>query len=141
MDFIERLAELNSLKAESRISEDEYTLLVSLAQKESQATENSVEKAVAFSGDKPSSMTVKSGLIAVGVIVLAVVGFRILQPGDPIESKEYKDLITQKAELITKKTELETQIAAVPDVQAEIDESAIRVERWKEALTQIEGLG
>ena len=141
MDLTERLAELNSLKAESRISEDEYKLLVSLAQKENQATENLVVTPGAFSEERPSAMTVKSGLVAVGVIILAVVAFRFLQPGDPIESKEYKDLITQKAELNTKKTELETQIAAVPDVQSEIDESAIKVERWKEALTQIEGLG
>lgn len=141
MDINERLAELEKLKAESRISEDEYKLLVSLAQKENSPAENSLTAPLASSEDKPSSLSVRTGLIALGVIVLAAVAFKVLIPGDPIKSNDYKNLVKQKSELISKKTELEAQLMAIPSVQPEIEDYVIKVERWKDVLSQIEGLG
>ena len=141
VDNKERLAEIEKLKAESRISEDEYKLLVSLAQKENSAAENSLTAPLATSEDKSSSQSLRTGLIAVGVIVLAVVAFKFLIPGDPIKSNDYKNLVKQKAELISKKTDLEAQLLANPSVQPEIEDYVIKVERWKDVLSQIEGLG
>lgn len=74
-----------------------------------------------------------SGLLLL-VVVAVLLGTR---PGDPLESKEYKELQTKKGELESKRSSLNAEIQLLPDVTAELSDYEDRVERWNSVFEVI----
>jgi peptidoglycan hydrolase CwlO-like protein len=77
-------------------------------------------------------------ILALGSLLLvAVVILFAARPGDPTESKEYKDLQTEKAALQSKLSAIKAKVESVPDVSAEINLYELRIKRWNSALKAI----
>lgn len=146
MNLSDRIAELEALKSGGQISQEEFDVLLSLAQKQNiqsgEQTEHKTPDSSQSSAELSSAnISVKKGLIAASVIVLIVIAFRFTRQGDPVESKEYKALLQQKSELLATKTDLESKTGDVDKLQADIDDYTQRVERWKLRISDVNSLG
>lgn len=114
MGLSERIAELEKLKSDGRISEDEFRLLVSVALKDVSETEKVVATPSIIPESKSSIKSNKVGLIAVVLIVLAVVAFKVMQPSSSPPNKSDRgsttDVYAERIKYFTKalgKTESE----------------------------------
>ena len=157
MELSERIAELEAMKSGGQISQQEFEVLVSLAQTQNTKSaeqpsvlleQNDSENAQSKPKGSSSTFSPKKGLIVFAAIVLLAFAFKSTQQGDPKDSKEYKQLLQQKTQLLAKKairlltkTELEGKIGDVDRLQSDIDEYTGVVERWKQRISDVNSLG
>lgn len=136
-----RLDELRRLKDSGLISDSEYSALVELAHTQSQI-------AIPVSSTEKSSsearLNKKQKLILAGVISGVLIFFfaiRFTASGDPKDSKEYKELLFRKEELVGKKADLQKELNGLRDVTTEITDYREKVERWRAALEEVKSRG
>ena len=150
MDISSRIAELEALRSLGKISQQEFEVLLELAQNQNssantqnfvQAEKEPTEISSSETEIQTASFSPKRILIAIGLIVLLVLFFRVTRQGDPIESKQYKELLKQKASLLDTKSDLEGQTGDADDLQAEIDDYTQKVEGWKLRISDVNSLG
>lgn len=157
MKLSERIAELEAMKSGGQISQQEFEVLVSLAQTQNAEPmgqspvlleQNDSKNAQSKPKGSSSTFSPKKGLIVFAVIVLLAFAFKSTQQGDPKDSKEFKQLLQRKTELLAKKaehlltkTDLEGKIGDVDKLQADVNEYTDGVERWKQRISDVNSLG
>lgn len=157
MELSERIAELEAMKSGGQISQQEFEVLVSLAQTQNIKSaeqppvlleQNDSENAQTETKGSSSTFSTKKGLIVFAAIVLLAFAFKSTQQGDPKDSKEFKQLLQQKTDLLAKKaerlltkTDLEGKIGDVDKLQADVNEYTDGVERWKQRISDVNSLG
>ena len=157
MELTERIAELEAMKSGGQISQQEFEVLVSLAQTQNAKSveqspvlleENESENAQSETKGSSSTFSSKKGLIVFSAIVLLAFAFKSTKRGDPKDSTEYKQLLQQKTELLAKKderlltkTDLEGKIGDVDKLQADVNEYTDGVERWRQRISDVNSLG
>ena len=157
MELSERIAELEALKSSGQISQQEFDVLVSLAQTQNAKSveqppvlleESGSENTQTESERASSIFSPKKGLIVFAAIVLLAFAFKSTQQSDPKESKEYKQLLKRKTELLATKTErlltktdLEGKIGDVDELQTDVNMYIDGVERWKQRISDVNSLG
>jgi ATP-dependent Zn protease len=146
MDISARIAELEALKLGGQISQEEFDVLLSLAQNQNaqsseQTDQKTSDNSESNTEQSSSNFSIKKALIAVAVIVLLVFAFISTRQGEPMDSKEYKALLQQKSELLATKTDLESKTGDVDKLQTEIDDYSERVELWKSLVSDVNSLG
>ena len=129
MESNERREQLEQLRAEGRITEQEFANLIHASESVTASQESQSEPLIIKTQVSPKKM-----LILGSAVLLVVVVVLLTRPGNPLESKEYKELLDKKTALETQKSSLESQIQSLPDVSAEIADYERRVVNWISAL-------
>lgn len=129
MESNERREQLEQLRAEGRITEQEFANLIHASESVPASQESQSEPLIIKTQVSPKKM-----LILGSAVLLVVVVVLLTRPGNPLESKEYKELLDKKTALETQKSSLESQIQSLPDVSAEIADYERRVVNWISAL-------
>lgn len=150
MKLPERIAELEGMKSSGAISQQEFDVLVSLAQTQTSESagpsavvleQNNSIQAQAEPKKSSSTFSIKKGLIVSAALVILVLAFKSTQQSEPKDSKEYKELLQKKTELLAKKTELESKTGDADLLQYDVDDLTSRVERWKQRINDVNSLG
>jgi len=163
MELSERIAELEAMKSGGQISQQEFEVLVSLAQTQNTESaeqppvlleQNDSEHAQTETKGSSSTFSSKKGLIVFAAIVLLAFAFKSTR--DPKDSSEYKRLLQQKKELLITKaglegkitkdlvklqSDLEGKIGDVDKLQADVNEYTDGVERWRQRIGDVNSLG
>lgn len=132
MESDERREQLEQLRAEGRITEQEFANLIQASESVTASQESQSEPVVKKAWASPKKL-----LLLGSAVLLVVVVVLLARPGDPLESKEYKELLDKKSALETEISSLESQIQSLPDVSAEIADYESSVEKLNSALRRI----
>lgn len=158
MGLKEKLAAIEKLKAEGSVSDSQYANLLKIALEE---VENVPDQKQADAPDLPPRVVENSAaqrklpegalkIIAatVAAFVVVFVGIRVFGSSDPIESKEYKELLSKKSDLVSKKSELnaqksqlESQLGAFEGNQVAIEDYERRIKKWNDVISAIGSIG
>lgn len=147
MKLSARIAELEAMMSSGQISQQEFDVLVTLAQtqnaksvKQSRALleENNSEKAQSEPEGSSSMFSTKKVLTTFVVIILLVFAFNSTR--DPKESTEYKQLLEKRTELLAKKAALESKAADVVKLQSYVNDYTERVDAWKRRINDVNSL-
>ena len=128
MESDERREQLEQLRAEGRITEQEFANLIQASESVTASHESQSEPVVKKAWASPKKL-----LLLGSTVLLVVVVVLLARPGDPLESKEYKELLDKKSALETKKSNLETTLQKFRDASAisdEISDYERRVANW-----------
>lgn len=157
MGIGEKLAAIEKLKAEGSITESQYVNLVKIALEEVESVPDQKQADVP---DLPPSVSENSVVerklpegsakkIApiLAALVVVFVGIRVFGSSDPIESKEYKELLSKKSDLVSKrselnakKNELDSKLGAFEDNQAAIEDYERRIKYWNDVISAIRSI-
>jgi cell division protein FtsB len=129
----ERREHLEQLRAEGRITEQEFANLIQASESVTASQESQSEPVV-----NKTLVSPKKLLLIGSAVLFVVVVVLLARPGNPLESKEYKELLDKKTALETEISSLESQLQSFPDVSEEIADYEKRVEKWGEVFTAIE---
>ena len=136
MNLTDRLQELDLMRKNGNITDEEFLALVSQATESASLNVTSKSKNDLKSFSKKNQITV-GALLAVSVVVIAVV--LLLRPGNPIESDDYKKLLEKRSALLATKKDLTNKAKNATDLQAEVslyeqkvDNSYVRLADVKE---------
>jgi hypothetical protein len=124
----ERREQLEQLRAEGRITEQEFANLIQASESVTASQESQSETLV-----KRTLVSPKKLLLLGSAVLLVVVVVLLARPGNPLESKEYKELLDKKSALETKKSNLEATLQKFQDaseISAEISDYERRVADW-----------
>ena len=147
MKLSARIAELEAMMSSGQISQQEFDVLVTLAQtqnaksvKQSRALleENNSENAQSEPEGSSSMFSTKKVLTTFVVIILLVFAFNSTR--DPKESTEYKQLLEKRTELLAKKAALESKPADVVELQSYVNDFTERVDAWKRRINDVNSL-
>ena len=147
MKLSARIAELEAMMSSGQISQQEFDVLVTLAQtqnaksvKQSRALleENNSENAQSEPEGSSSMFSTKKVLTTFVVIILLVFAFNSTR--DPKESTEYKQLLEKRTELLAKKAALESKAADVVKLQSYVNDYTERVDAWKRRINDVNSL-
>ena len=136
MDISTRIAELEALKTNGQISQQEFDVLISIAREQGveslgkkldSSQTNSLEIPTSETASLFSTSSLKKGLIVIAAIVLLIFALRTTRQGDPLESEAYKQLLQQKEKLLAVKTDLESKLEQIDDWTADIIRRNLRV--------------
>jgi hypothetical protein len=128
VESIERRKQLEQLRVEGRITEQEFTNLIQASESVTASEESQSEPEV-----KKTLVSPKKMLILGSAVLLVVVVVLLARPGDPLESKEYKELLDKKSSLEAKKSNLETTLQSFRDaseISVEISDYERRLVNW-----------
>ena len=128
VESIERRKQLEQLRVEGRITEQEFTNLIQASESGTASEESQSEPEV-----KKTLVSPKKMLILGSAVLLVVVVVLLARPGDPLESKEYKELLDKKSSLEAKKSNLETTLQSFRDaseISVEISDYERRLVNW-----------
>ena len=162
MKLSARIAELEAMMSSGQISQQEFDVLVSLAQTQNAKSmeqsqvlleENNSENAQSKTEGSSSIFSTKKVLTIFVVIVFLVFAFKSTR--DPKESTEYKKLLQKRTELLAKKADLESKTADLVKLQSDlegktgdlvklqsdVDDYTDRVEGWKQRISDLNSLG
>jgi len=158
MGIREKLAAIEKLKAEGSITESQYVNLVKIALEEVESVPDQkqasapdlpppVAEVVAVEKKLPEGAVKKiAAVVAASVVIFFAV--RVLGSSDPIESKEYKELLSKKSSLISKKSELnikksalQSKVDGFEDIQFEIEDYEGKINRWEETISAVRSNG
>ena len=128
----ERREQLEQLRAENRITEQEFANLIQASEPVATSQESQSEPEV-----KKTLVSPKKMLILGSALLLVVLVVLLVRPGNPLESKEYKELLDKKTALETQKTTLESQLQSLPDISAEIARLDKIASNWAKALFRL----
>jgi cytochrome c-type biogenesis protein CcmH/NrfG len=142
MDLSERLAELTRMKANGMLSEQEFEALTELAKDQSVGNSSTSSDEMVRRPSKPIYLQAKF-LAGSAVVVAALVLFFLMQSRstNPLESKEYQELLDMKTELIAKQAELEAELSSTPDSAEYVVKIASEVRRLQDAIAMINESG
>ena len=147
MELSARIAELEAMMSSGQISQQEFDVLVSLAQTQNAKSmeqsqvlleENNSENAQSESEGSSSMFSTKKVLTIFVVIILLVFAFNSTR--DPKESTEYKQLLEKRTELLAKKAALESKPADVVELQSYVNDYTERVDAWKRRINDVNSL-
>ena len=158
MGLIEKLAAIEKLKAEGSITESQYVNLVKIALEEVESVPDQKQADVPNLPPPVSENSVverklpegaaKKVAAVVAALVVVFVGIRVFGSSDPIESKEYKELLSMKSDLVSKKTELnakkillESKLDAFEGNQVAIEDYERRIKYWNDVISAIRSIG
>jgi hypothetical protein len=148
MKLSARIAELEAMMSSGQISQQEFDVLVSLAQTQNAKSmeqsqvlieENNSENPQSETGGSSSIFSIKKVLTIFVVIVILVVAFKFTR--DPKESTEFKNLLQKRTELLAKKTDLESKTADVIKLQSYVNDYTERIDAWKRRINDVNSLG
>jgi hypothetical protein len=148
MKLSARIAELEAMMSSGQISQQEFDVLVSLAQTQNAKSteqsqvlleENNSENAQSETEGSSSILSIKKVLTIFVVIVILVVAFKFTR--DPKESTEFKNLLQKRTELLAKKTDLESKTADVVKLQFYVNDYMERIDAWKRRINDVNSLG
>jgi hypothetical protein len=148
MKLSARIAELEAMMSSGQISQQEFDVLVSLAQTQNAKSmeqsqvlieENNSENPQSETGGSSSIFSIKKVLTIFVVIVFLVVAFKFTR--DPKESTEFKNLLQKRTELLAKKTDLESKTADVIKLQSYVNDYTERIDAWKRRINDVNSLG
>ena len=148
MKLSARIAELEAMMSSGQISQQEFDVLVSLAQTQNAKSmeqsqvlleENNSENAQSETEGSSSILSIKKVLTIFVVIVILVVAFKFTR--DPKESTEFKNLLQKRTELLAKKTDLESKTADVVKLQFYVNDYTERIDAWKRRINDVNSLG
>ena len=144
MKLSARIAELEAMMSSGQISQQEFDVLVTLAQTQNAKSmeqsqvlleENNSENAQSESEGSSSMFSTKKVLTIFVVIILLVFAFNSTR--DP---KEYKQLLEKRTELLAKKAALESKPADVVELQSYVNDYTERVDAWKRRINDVNSL-
>ena len=147
MKLSARIAELEAMMSSGKISQQEFDVLVTLAQTQNAKSmeqsqvlleENNSEKAQSEPEGSSSMFSTKKVLTTFVVIILLVFAFNSTR--DPKESTEYKQLLEKRTELLAKKAALESKTADVVKLQSYVNDYTERVDAWKRRINDVNSL-
>ena len=147
MELSARIAELEAMMSSGQISQQEFDVLVTLAQTQNAKSmeqsqvlleENNSENAQSESEGSSSMFSTKKVLTIFVVIILLVFAFNSTR--DPKESTEYKQLLEKRTELLAKKAALESKPADVVELQSYVNDYTERVDAWKRRINDVNSL-
>ena len=147
MKLSARIAELEAMMSSGQISQQEFDVLVTLAQTQNAKSmeqsqvlleENNSEKAQSEPEGSSSMFSTKKVLTTFVVIILLVFAFNSTR--DPKESTEYKQLLEKRTELLAKKAALESKAADVVELQSYVNDYTERVDAWKRRINDVNSL-
>ena len=147
MKLSARIAELEAMMSSGQISQQEFDVLVTLAQTQNAKSveqsqvlpeENNSEKAQSEPEESSSMFSTKKVLTTFVVIILLVFAFNSTR--DPKESTEYKQLLEKRTELLAKKAALESKTADVVELQSYVNDYTERVDAWKRRINDVNSL-
>ena len=147
MKLSARIAELEAMMSSGQISQQEFDVLVTLAQTQNAKSmeqsqvlleENNSEKAQSEPEESSSMFSTKKVLTTFVVIILLVFAFNSTR--DPKESTEYKQLLEKRTELLAKKAALESKAADVVELQSYVNDYTERVDAWKRRINDVNSL-
>ena len=147
MELSARIAELEAMMSSGQISQQEFDVLVTLAQTQNAKSveqsqvlpeENNSEKAQSEPEGSSSMFSTKKVLTIFVVIILLVFAFNSTR--DPKESTEYKQLLEKRTELLAKKAALESKPADVVELQSYVNDYTERVDAWKRRINDVNSL-
>lgn len=147
MKLSARIAELEAMMSSGQISQQEFDVLVTLAQTQNAKSveqsqvlleENNSENAQSESEGSSSMFSTKKVLTIFVVIILLVFAFNSTR--DPKESTEYKQLLEKRTELLAKKAALESKPADVVELQSYVNDYTERVDAWKRRINDVNSL-
>ena len=147
MKLSARIAELEAMMSSGQISQQEFDVLVTLAQTQNAKSveqsqvlleENNSENAQSESEGSSSMFSTKKVLTIFVVIILLVFAFNSTR--DPKESTEYKQLLEKRTELLAKKAALESKAADVVELQSYVNDYTERVDAWKRRINDVNSL-
>lgn len=146
MGLAEQIAELTERLNRGQITESEYSSLVQDATRHASTGSSDSDVVPETSGTSSvstatSTISPKKLLAGIVILFLVFVGFRVTRPGNPVESKEYKELLQRKSSLESSKSDLEKRLKDSESVQQEVDKYRGLVADWKAAIEEINGLG
>jgi hypothetical protein len=148
MKLSARIAELEAMMSSGQISQQEFDVLVSLAQTQNAKSmeqsqvlleENNSENAQSETEGSSSILSIKKVLTIFVVIVILVVAFKFTR--DPKESTEFKNLLQKRTELLAKETDLESKTADVVKLQSYVNDYTERIDAWKRRINDVNSLG
>jgi hypothetical protein len=148
MKLSARIAELEAMMSSGQISQQEFDVLVSLAQTQNAKSmeqsqvlleENNSEHAQSETEGSSSIFSIKKVLTIFVVIVFLVVAFKFTR--DPKESTEFKNLLQKRTELLAKETDLESKTADVVKLQSYVNDYTERIDAWKRRINDVNSLG
>jgi hypothetical protein len=148
MKLSARIAELEAMMSSGQISQQEFDVLVSLAQTQNAKSmeqsqvlieENNSENPQSETGGSSSIFSIKKVLTIFVVIVFLVVAFKFTR--DPKESTEFKNLLQKRTELLAKETDLESKTADVVKLQSYVNDYTERIDAWKRRINDVNSLG
>ena len=142
MKLSDRLAELTQMKTEGKLSEQEFEALTKLARDRLDGISPTSSIEMEKGSSKPFYLKAKV-LASSAVVVVALVLVVALQSrsGNPLESKDYKELLDWKSELIAIQAELEAELSSQSDIKEELAVINSEVQRWKDAIAMINESG
>jgi hypothetical protein len=147
MKLSARIAELEAMMSSGQISQQEFDVLVTLAQTQNAKSmeqsqvlleENNSENAQSEPEGSSSMFSTKKVLTTFVVIILLVFAFNSTR--DPKESTEYKQLLEKRTELLAKKAALDSKTADVVKLQSYVNDYTERVDAWKRRINDVNSL-
>jgi hypothetical protein len=117
MNLADRLQELDLLRKNGNITDEEFLALVSQAT-ESETSNVTPNEKNAFKGvSKKNQITIGVLLTGTAIVIAAVV---LSRPGNPVESDDYKKLLEKRSTLLATKNDLTKKSKNATDLQAEV---------------------
>jgi len=117
MNIADRLQELDLMRKNGSITDEEFLALVSQATESASLNVTSKSKNALKGFSKKNQIT--AGVLLVGsVVVIAAV--LLSRPGNPVESDDYKKLLEKRSALLATKGDLTKKTKDATDLQAEV---------------------
>lgn len=117
MNIADRLQELDLMRKNGSITDEEFLALVSQATESASLNVTSKSKNDRKGFSKKNQITA-GVLLAGSVVVIAAV--LLSRPGNPVESDDYKKLLEKRSALLATKSDLTKKTKDATDLQAEV---------------------